>query len=139
MATLTKENFDVYVDNKLDNTISVYKLDDDRYIVLLKEYTLADRKNMSMGVYYLNITKKKIYMLINVRKLEIKDEGKSIKINKSSMEDLSIIQIVDNYKRNLKITDAEIRFTPHPGLMSPDRIDAKIHKKEVVLKRVQSK
>lgn len=132
MATLTKENFNVYVDNKLDNSISVYKLNADEYIILLSDYVVT--KNDSRGVYYLNLTKKRVYLL-TVRKLEIKDNGKTMKINKSSMKDLWILQTVDHSKKTLTITNDEIRFTPNPDLFTggenPDRID----KKEVILKR----
>ena len=38
MATAVKDDFDVYIDNKLDNSISVYKLDAKKYIILLNKY-----------------------------------------------------------------------------------------------------
>jgi hypothetical protein len=131
----TKADFDVYVDNKLDNSISVYKLDNENYIVLLSDYSLHDWK----GIYYVDL-KEKTVNLLRVKKLEFKDNGKTMKINKSSMqEDLSPLQIVDHAKKNLKITKDEIRFTPDIGLLSPDKIDKRVYKKEIILKRKQIK
>jgi hypothetical protein len=63
-----------------------------------------------------------------------------MKINKSAMENLNFLQIVDDNHGNLKITNDEIRFTPDFGVMSnnPDSVD-RIHKKEVILKRRKTK
>jgi hypothetical protein len=138
MATFTKDNFDVYVDNKLDSSISVYKLDNENYVVvLLSDYSLNDWK----GIYYIDL-KEKTVNLLRVKKLEFKDNGKTIKINKSAMEeDLNLLQMVDHDKKNLKISNDEIRFTPDLGLITqggdPTRID-RIHKKEVILRKRQT-
>lgn len=136
MATLTKGNFDVYVDNKLDPSISVYQRTADEYIILLGDYSLKDDK----GIYYVNLKNKTVSLLMGIKKLEFEDNGKTIKINKSSLEGLNFLQIVDEDLRNLKITNDEIRFTPDFGMMSnnPDSVD-RIHKKEVILRKRQTK
>jgi hypothetical protein len=132
----TKADFDVYVDNKLDNSISVYQRTADEYIVLLDDYSIQDRK----GVYYVNLKYKTVDLLIRLEKIEFKDNGKIMKINKSSMEDLNLLQMVDSVDITLKITNDEIRFTPDCGLMGrdPGRID-RLNGKEVILKRKQIK
>ncbi|MBU2574798.1 MAG: hypothetical protein KKH28_12045 [Elusimicrobia bacterium] len=135
MATLTKADFNVYVDNKLDNSISVYQRTADEYIVLLGDYSLKDGK----GVYYVDLKRKTVVLLIGVKKLELKDTSKLMKINKSSMESLNFIQIVDDELRHLKMTTDEIRFTPDCGLLGrdPGQID-RLNKKEVILRRRQT-
>jgi hypothetical protein len=131
-ATFTKGNFDVYVDNKLDTSISVYQRTADEYIVLLDDYSL-DLK----GIYYVNFKKKTVDLLF-VKKLEFKDNGKIMKIDKTSMEDLNLIQMVDRVGITLKITSDEIRFTPDCGLMgkNPGEID-RLNGKGVILRRRQ--
>lgn len=129
MATLTKEDFDVYIDNKLDNSVSVYKFDSEKYIILFSNHS----KKYGDGVFFLDLGGGELYIPV-VKKIELKDENKTLKINKSSIETPALVQVIDT---NIEIKDNEIKVTTKdmPFDKNEFYLNSKIYKKEMLLKR----
>ena len=155
MTTASKADFDVYVDNQLSASSGIYQVDPDVHIILLDGYAIDccmyrllplkdlgfTRSNCNKGMYYLNLKHKVLLTLTEVTKIKFKDNGKILRINKSSMAPgyLNIMQTADHVGRTLKITNDEIRFTPDTGMLNPCRISKKTEGKEIILKRKQVK
>lgn len=141
MATFTKEECDIYIDGKLDKSIGVYKDDSDRYVILFDKYFPNFPTEDFVGCFYINLKweEKEVYSL-QIKKVELKDEGKTLKINNSSFsaENLNVLQVVSGH---VIITDGEIRFTP---LLDREKLTGipliqELHKKEILIRKKTGK
>ena len=129
MATFTREAYDVYIDNKLDDSVSVYKLDPERYVILFSNHS----KKYGDGVFFLDLGAKELYIPV-IKNVELKDDNKTLRLNKSSIESLALTQVIDT-KIEVKGNEMIVTTKDMPFDKNEAYLKSKIYKKEILLKR----